>query len=109
MQCECKVSGNKEAKQMPSVKVPKIVVEEIDNDEFRKACLKFAPKEPPAFQFKDIVSVTRDFGRLAPGVVIGCESRIDGHSYQVVTPRFDGVLEVGQYPADKLVLVESAG
>jgi hypothetical protein len=87
---------------MATVKIPKITHEEIDADEFRRAARKFRPSSAPVFAIDDIVTVTRDFGRVVPGVVIGCDARIGGWSYQVVTPRADGVLENLQFAEDKI-------
>ncbi len=87
------------------LEIPRIVMERIDPDEFRKACRKYRPADDLAFAIDDIVTVKRDFGRVVPGVVIGISPGVGGWVYSVVCPRSDGVLESLTFNATKMTKV----
>lgn len=77
-----------------TVKLPRVVIEEIDAMEFQKAARKHRPGSDPKYQIDCIVSVVRDFGRKVPGVVVGVDSRSpDEWHYSIICPDYRGVLE----------------
>jgi hypothetical protein len=89
---------------MTTVKVPKLVYDDISIDEFRSAALKMNPDQPPKYQIGDVVYMITAFKRQVPAVVLGLESR-QGKTwlYHVAIPRdYDGRMERVQADDDAL-------
>jgi hypothetical protein len=96
-----------------SLKIPKIIYEDITEAEFAKQCAtKALPASDPKFTLKDIVFVQRDFGRVSPGMIVGIGTTGGAAlywQYRVVVPRFfDAQLEYVHRDEDKVYATEAA-
>ena len=73
-----------------TMKLPKVIYEDISFDDFRTYCLKDVVESIPKYHPGDIVECLNAFGQPKQGVVIGYEPRVKGWWYHIMFVISDG-------------------
>lgn len=78
-----------------TIRIPKLVYEDIEPAAFARECSKLIPTSKPKFKLCDLVYMPGSFGRKVPAMIAGFESRTDAKwHYALIRPRdYDGGLE----------------